>query len=366
MIDLKQKDSFITVLGMFDLARLGGAMAVRIYHMDRALQSFTPTMLLSGTRHQRRKSILRFIRQGQLQKTAGIYVEASTSTAMEADILLLALARKRGLPVIVFIPDAYQSFPDLYPRKGWRVKLLDAGWRLSISAYQKLATLLLFPSWDLAHCFRNKPAIDVLPPGGLAGRPYNPPSWSPPTVIYVGATSHRDGSDLLLESMSLVVKDMPQARCTFISSNTTFLDTVPWKNAPWLTIEKRTFNEIPEAMAQSTLAIIPRLQNRYHDLAMPVKLFDYLSYGRPVVTTDCREMAAFVQQNNLGIVVQDSPESMAEGIIRLLTRPDLAEEMSKRAYQLVQEVHSWENRAKWLWEKFIQLSDGQNAHSSHS
>lgn len=355
---MKQEDAFLTVLGMFDLARLGGAMAVRIYHMNQSLRLFTPTVLLSGTRHERRKATLRFIREGGLKKTSGIYVEASTSTATETDLLLLAEARRRGIPIVVFIPDAYQSFPELYPRKGWRVKLLDTGWRLSISAYQRFANLLLFPSRDLAHCFDNKPPINILPPGGLAGRPYIPLSWHPPTVIYVGATSHGDGSDLLLESMSLVVKDVPHAQGRFISSNTTFLSTLPWRNAPWLTVESRSFNEIPEAMAQATIAVIPRRQNRYHDLAMPVKLFDYLSYGKPVVTTDCREMASFVQQNELGVVVQDTPELMAEGIVKLLTQRTLTEHLSKQAYQIIQKEHAWENRARWLWERFNQLSAG--------
>lgn len=356
MRHLKQEEPFITVLGMFDLTQLGGAMAVRIYHMNQSLKQFTPTVLLSGTRPERRKTIIRFIKNGGLKETSGIYVEASTSTATEADLFLLAMARRRGIPVIVFIPDAYQSFPDLYPRKGWRVKLLDAGWRFSISAYQQLANLLLFPSWELARCFNNKPPIDILPPGGLAGRSYMPLSWSPPTVVYVGATSHGDGSDLLLESMALVVKQVPDAQCRFISSNTTFLSNLPWGNAPWLIVEKRNFDEIPEVMAQATAAVIPRRQNRYHDLAVPVKLFDYLSYGKPVITTDCREMSTFVQQNELGIVVQDNPTSMAEGIIKLLTEPTLTESISRRTYQIVQKEHAWENRAGWLWEKFIDLS----------
>lgn len=107
------------------------------------------------------------------------------------DILFLAWAHRLNIPIVIFIPDGYQLFPAIFPRQGWKMRLLDWGWQASIASYQRLANLLLFPSYSLAHRFANKPEIGVLPPAGLPGRQFVPISWERPTITYFGAATHR-------------------------------------------------------------------------------------------------------------------------------------------------------------------------------
>jgi glycosyltransferase involved in cell wall biosynthesis len=343
------------MLGMFDLTHLESARAVRISNLYRALQAFAPVELLSGDRMARRRAIGEFIARGRVRHAQAIYVESSTSTATEMDLFLLALARRYKVPVIVYIPDAYQLFPTLYPRKGLKVHLLDTGWRLSIAAYQRLANLILYPSTGLAHCFQNKPPFDILPPAGLINRIYNPLPWYPPIVTYIGAVTHDSGVDLLLDAMTQVIDQFPMAQCRIVSSNVDFLAQHRQRHAPWLTIERRGFDDLPEFMTQVTMAVIPRRKNRYHDLAVPIKLFDYLSFGKPLVVTDCQETAQLVSSTHTGIVVQDSADGLATGILQLLQNRQLTEQHSLNAYESVQTTHAWEHRANWLWQTVTQL-----------
>src|SRR5262245_28268409 len=104
----------VVLLGMFDLSRLDSARPIRIHNLYTALQALAPATLLSGNRTPRRWAVMRFLLRGGLRHTRAVYVEASTSTATEVDILFLALARKAGIPILVYIPDAYQLFPELY------------------------------------------------------------------------------------------------------------------------------------------------------------------------------------------------------------------------------------------------------------
>lgn len=337
-------------LGMFDISRLGGAMSVRIASLSRALETLGPVRLITGNRQTRRHALIRLMRSGKLRQARAIYVEASTSAAGEADILFLALARQLKIPIVIFIPDGYQLFPTIFPRQGWKMRLLDWGWRISVASYQWSANLLLFPSFGLAHCFENKTEINVFPPAGLAGQPYPPLNWRQPTITYFGAATYRYGSDLLLEAMSQVVKNFPQACCRFVTNEASFLADHPERHAPWLTVESRTFNELPEIAAASTLMVAPLRINPYNSLAMPVKLFDYMSFGRPTVATACHDMAQFVTEHQIGIVVEDTVQSLANGIIRLLENQSLAEELGRKAYDLVQTTHNWEQRAVTLWQ----------------
>jgi glycosyltransferase involved in cell wall biosynthesis len=346
----------IVVLGMFDVTRRDRAMAVRIFNMYSALQKLTPTILISGDRRARRKAILRFLLKGELRRARAVYVEASTSTATEADLLFLTLVRLAGIPLIIFIPDAYQLFPDLYPRIGWKVKLLDWGWRRSISFYLRLANLMVYPSWDLAACFKNQGKVDVFPPAGLPNRDYVPLSFEPPTIVYVGAASYNDGSDIFLSAMEQVVRCYPTARCRFITSNSgaDILVNHPAYRAPWLTFERRTFEELPEVMCSATVLVIARRRNSYNDLAMPVKQFDYMSFGRPLVVTDCQDTATLIKELQSGVVVQDTPDALAQGIIKLLQNPNLAIRLGQNGYQAIQAAHSWPHRAARL----LQMIEG--------
>ncbi len=360
----------ILVLTMFDVSRLDRAMAVRPHNLYTSLQNLTPTVMISGSWIPRRQEILRYLLRGRLRQTRAVYVEASTTTATETDLLFLALLRLARVPILVFIPDAYQRFPDVFSRTGLKVKMLDWGWRRSIAAYQHLADRLFFPSLGLAACFvplkgiyANRPPIDTLPPGGPAGREPALVYSDPPTVVYIGATSHRYGSDLLLDAMEQVVIQHPTARCRYITADASYLDEHPSRHAPWLTVERRSFDELPEVMRSATLAVIPLRSNPYNDLSMPVKLFDCMAFGLPQVVTNCRDMAAFVKEADAGLVVQDSVGDLAQGIMRLLQDRDLARRLGQNAYQAVQISHSWGHRAAQILAAIEQIEqERKDAH----
>ena len=349
----------LVLLGMFDMSRLDRAIPVRIHNLHLALNALHPTTLLADDRLPRRMRLLRYLLSGGLGRTRAIYVEASTSTATETDLAFLALAHAARIPIVIFIPDAYQFFPDIFPRRGWKVRLLDWGWRRSIDVYQRTADMLLYPSLGLASYFHNLSPYDVLPPAGPAGLGCPPLPWDPPEVVYLGAASYRYGSDLLLDAMQQVVEAMPEARLRFVTVDPSFLESHPARHAPWLTVEQRAFNELPAIMRRTTLAVAPLRRNAYNDLAMPVKMFDYLAFGRPMVVTDCRDMAAFVREVDAGIVVEENTGSLAAGILSLLRNRDLAERLSQNGYDAVQTAHSWPHRAARLLGMIEAIEQGR-------
>jgi len=353
----------IVVLGMFNLARPDRARAVRIHNLQLALREQSSVTLLSGDRMPRRRAIVRYLLQKKLRSVRAFYVEASTSTATETDLFLLALARASRVPLLVYIPDAYQLFPAIFPRVGWRVKLLDWGWRRSIAAYLRLADVLLFPSQGLADCFDIRKPVKVLPPAGVPNREYTPPSREPRWIVYTGAANYNDGSDLFLSAMEKVVARCPDVGCRFITRamNAKALASHPARYAPWLTVERRSFDDLPEVMRHATMLVIPRRRNAYNDLAMPIKLFDYMSFGRPVVTTACRDTAALVHKLESGLVVEDTAEGIAEGILCLLNDPNLATCLGRNGYQAIQTAHAWPHRAARLLEMIEALEREKGA-----
>ena len=90
---------------------------------------------------------------------------------------------------------------------------------------------------------------------------------------------------------------------------------------------------------------------------MPVKLFEYLSYGLPIVATDCTEMADFVRRNRTGIVVQDNPLSLAEGVLRIVRDQDFYRELKSNAKRTLENGNLWTDRAEQVTECLMAMDE---------
>jgi glycosyltransferase involved in cell wall biosynthesis len=94
--------------------------------------------------------------------------------------------------------------------------------------------------------------------------------------------------------------------------------------------------------------VIPRPRTPYNDIALAIKLFDYLSYGRPLLVTDCTEQARIIRQADAGLVVGDSVDQLAQGIARLAAAsPGQVDAWSERAHATALR-ESWTSRARQL------------------
>lgn len=339
----------ILFIGIYDVSKMNSARAVRIRNLSEALQNIAPTTIIACARNERRRALWKYIISGDLKHTRAIYIETPTSSSTEMDILLLTLARVRGIPIIAYFPDAYQYFPELFPTPRLLDKIIKWRWVFFTVLYQRLAHLLLYPTWELAACFRAAhEKKNILPPGGKSERTFQYLKGARPVITYIGNLQHRDGGDILLDAMAQVVDKVPDVKCRIISGSDTPVRKHPQRQAPWLSIEKANFDELPAILSQATLAVIPRRRSAYMDLALPIKLMDYLSFGLPVLVTDCTAMARFIKANEVGVVVQADATSLATGILKLLEAPGRIEQLSKSAYQGIQKKHSWEKRAEQL------------------
>jgi glycosyltransferase involved in cell wall biosynthesis len=84
------------------------------------------------------------------------------------------------------------------------------------------------------------------------------------------------------------------------------------------------------------------------DFTSPIKLFEYMASGRPVVATSIPSVSEILRDGvNAILVPPDSPEALAAGIKRALNDPALAKALSERASSDVR-GYTWEARAKKL------------------
>ena len=94
------------------------------------------------------------------------------------------------------------------------------------------------------------------------------------------------------------------------------------------------------------LTVIPHPNHMYYHTTLPVKLFDSLACGRPVVATNCNETATILRSYACGLVADFTANDLAEKIIQLLLDRELASRMGANGRKAIEENYNWDNMAK--------------------
>jgi glycosyltransferase involved in cell wall biosynthesis len=80
----------------------------------------------------------------------------------------------------------------------------------------------------------------------------------------------------------------------------------------------------------------------YGDVALPVKLFDSLAAGRPLLVTPRTETAAVIERTGAGMVARgDRPEDFAEAITELVSDEARARLLGGRARLAAESEFDW-------------------------
>src|SRR5439155_13435227 len=280
---------------------------------------------------------------GRLRGLAGVYVESSTALPSETDIAFLALARTLGIPVLTYFRDAYQLFPEYYRADTPRRWLSARAFGPATHTLASISSRVAVPSRGLGHAiFGDRRQVVTLPPGSP------PPAGigmrdDADQLLFVGnARGDSAGGRRLTEAVRLAREAGSSAGLTLVCR----VGEEPDGELPgWARLVHAQGSELHTLLPKVMATIIPRPKNRYNDLALPVKLFDYLSFGRPLIVTNCDETARVVRDARCGLVVGDAPAEIADGIRELGDRPFATRRRLGDAAARSAIGQSWEARA---------------------
>jgi glycosyltransferase involved in cell wall biosynthesis len=183
---------------------------------------------------------------------------------------------------------------------------------------------------------------------------------APRNIVYAGILEPWERVDLAVASMSYVMRIHGKAR--FLVAGSGSLERNLSKLVHSLKLEDYVrfigtipYEKIADFLAQGDIAVLPSTVDIVRKVACPIKLFDYLATGLPVVTVDGLWWSDFVRQNDVGLVADTNPESFASAINDLLSNPDKINAMSQNAVKLVKEKYNWTEMAKKLLEIYQKI-----------
>jgi len=163
-------------------------------------------------------------------------------------------------------------------------------------------------------------------------------------IVFTGHMAHWHRLDLLVDAMPQVIKAVPEAHLLFVGQGSE-VPVVQERLATLGLAHHATFQgpvpftEVPDWVGAATvcvaLATIDRLS--------PIKLFEYMACGRPVVVTDAVGLAEPVRGSGCGPVCKPEPADLAAGLISVL-QEDAAgwSALCRRAREAAVSQYSWQ------------------------
>ncbi len=106
---------------------------------------------------------------------------------------------------------------------------------------------------------------------------------------------------------------------------------------------KIRYDRVPQYIGAATLCLAP-FNTQRNDLTglSPLKIFEYMACGKPIVTTMVGGLDKIINGHKCGCVVEpDNINALAEGIDRLLRNPVLCQKLGRNGRDAVAKFYAW-------------------------
>ena len=207
---------------------------------------------------------------------------------------------------------------------GWEEQRLTRSFRCCLGATPEIAAR--FPQGEV---FRNFPLPEQFPPGEELSR-------RPRQAAYLGSVTESRGLFEMLEAAK-------EARIPLVMAGRIESDTLlvrakahpGWEWVRWL--GQRDRKELPGILAQCRMGLLLLRETDAYRRSMPIKLFEYLMAGVPVVASDFPFWRRLTGGKGCLFVPPGSPGQAARAMARLAEDPCLAQRLGEEGRQLALE-----------------------------
>ena len=215
---------------------------------------------------------------------------------------------------------------------------------------------------ELRQRFGARPRV-VTAPNGVRLEParmYEPPPGNrTPIVAYAGHFYPWKGAGVLVDALAR----LPGVRGLFIGGHPAESDGVRL-HARVLALglaERVTFTglarraEVPALLRSAHVLVMPTVATPSARHTSPLKLFEYMAAGRPIVASDLPPLREIVDAERTALLVAPGdPEALAEGVHAVLADAAGAERMARAAFERAAD-YTWDRRAERLGRLFREV-----------
>lgn len=280
----------------------------------------------------------------------------------DPELMPIGLKLKKLGKKVIF--DAHEDLPKQLLGKQYLNKPSRKLLSIGVKAYEKYAckvfdyiiTATPFIKDKFLKINKNTVDINNFP---ILGELSNETAWSEKKdeVCYVGTIGQVRGIKELVKAMGLTTGIELNLVGTFSDSA---LEAETKTYTGWEKVNEFGFldrDSIANIFSQSKAGIVTFLPSPNHMDAQPNKMFEYMSSGMPIITSNFPLWKEIVEGNNCGICVNPlEPNEIAHAIEYIINHPKAAEQMGDNGKKAVREKYNWgveEEKLFKLYEKLI-------------
>lgn len=181
-----------------------------------------------------------------------------------------------------------------------------------------------------------------------------------PVVLYCGTFESYQGLPELLAAIPHVLAEVPEATFLLVGASESGGTTMERGHADLvragsLRVVRRQERElIPAYLAMADVVVSPRA---YGD-NLPLKIFDYLAAGKPIVATDIPAHRSVLDEDRAMLTGLWSPD-LARGIVRLLQDKPLASRLAANGRAFAEERFGWFEFVRTVREIYEEVDGGR-------
>ena len=180
-------------------------------------------------------------------------------------------------------------------------------------------------------------------------------------LVYVGGVRPHRGLDLVITALSEIPREhkvslrIVGARGEYASELVKLASDLEIGERVDL-VEWLPLKEIPNAILECDIGIVPHQKHAHTDATIPHKLFQYMLASKPVLVSNCRPLERIVKETKSGLVFESgNPSDLALKILDLATNSKLCVELGSNARKSAMGPYSWEiegQKLVGLYDKF--------------
>ena len=182
-------------------------------------------------------------------------------------------------------------------------------------------------------------------------------------ILYLGDTGLRRGLQTAISAMPLLINEIDNVKLVVVGMNTTdvvlkkqvkdlgikdFVDFEGWQNVELF----------PSYIVSSSVCISPLHRNVQHDVAYANKLFQYMSFSKPVLVSDATAQKNLIERTNSGLVHEErNPEDFANKVLQLFNDNEFRNTLGKNGKAFIENEFCWEKTSEKLIKLYSELEN---------
>lgn len=167
-------------------------------------------------------------------------------------------------------------------------------------------------------------------------------------LVYIGVMGPQDGVDYLLRSLYILVNEFNRKDfyCVIIGPGDSLNDLIQLREELKLQDYCRFTGKIPFAdllryLSTADICVDPNPSNPLNDYSTWIKVMEYMSLGKPIVSYNLKE-TRFSAQDAAVYATPNDEKEFAQKIIELMDNPGLREQMGRFGRLRVKNELAWE------------------------